>query len=99
VHDEHNKLGDVYTFDEVAAKFRIGRGSLADLIRHHPHYSKKGRVYRFSEADVFAIWEGMRCASNEAIGRLASRAAQAAKLPRSSNLQKLLTRRPRKISR
>jgi hypothetical protein len=99
--NDNKKLGQIYTFDEVCAKLRISRQSLTDLIAGTNFYSKKGRVYRFSDADLMAIWESMRCAStstNVHLDRTTSSAAPTAKAVRSSNLRKLLTKPPRKKS-
>jgi len=57
---DDGKLGDVYTFDEVCKKLRLSRRSLSDLIRATNFYSRKVRVYRFSDADILAIWASMR---------------------------------------
>lgn len=54
------KLGEIFTFDEVCKKLRISRRKLSDLIRGTHFYTRMGRLYRFSDADILAIWESMR---------------------------------------
>lgn len=90
------KLGEVYTFDEVCKKLRLSRRSLSDLIRGTNFYSRKRRVYRFSDADILAIWASMRSTSANEVQL--SHAGRTRKLARSvnSDLKKLLTGRPRK---
>src|SRR4051794_19283750 len=48
---DDGKLGEVYVFDEVCNKLKISRSSLSDLIRGTSFYSRKGDVYRFSDAE------------------------------------------------
>lgn len=91
---DDGKLGGVHTFDEVCNKLRLSRQSLSDLIRGTNFYSRKGRVYRFSDADIAAIWASMRPAS--AIEVRLPRSVGSRKVARSSNQLKLLTGKPRK---
>lgn len=93
---DDGKLGDVYTFDEVCKKLRLSRRSLSDLIRGTNFYSRKVRVYRFSEADILAIWASMRSTSANELQR--SHSVRTSKAARSinSDLRKLFTGRPRK---
>jgi hypothetical protein len=58
-------LGNVYTLNEAAAKLRVSRRAMQDIIVRLPFYSKNGRVYLFSDDDIMKIWEGMREESNE----------------------------------
>jgi hypothetical protein len=99
--NDNKKLGDVYTFAEAAAKLRVSPRAFHGIIRKFPHYAKNGRVYLFSDSDILAIWESMRCAStstNELRVRTSTSASRTPKVTRSSNLQKLFTGRPRKRS-
>jgi excisionase family DNA binding protein len=95
--NETLQLSDVYTFDEAAAKLRVSRQTMTTLIRRHPHFSKCGRVYRFSEADILAIWDAIRSEKEPAtaLGRSSSK-----RHPRPRNLTsadlRLLTGKPRK---
>ncbi|WP_182872322.1 helix-turn-helix domain-containing protein [Bradyrhizobium diazoefficiens] len=93
---DDGKLGDVYTFDEVCTKLRLSRQSLSDLIRGTNFYSRKGRVYRFSDADILAIWTSMRStAASDTEVRL-PKSVGTHGVARSSNQLKLLTGKPRK---
>lgn len=58
-------LGNVYSLNEAAAKLRMSRRAMQDMIKRLPFYSKNGRVYLFSDDDIMKIWEGMREESNE----------------------------------
>ncbi|WP_152104103.1 helix-turn-helix domain-containing protein [Bradyrhizobium ottawaense] len=89
------RLGEVFTFDEVCTKLRISRQKLSDLIRGTDFYTRIGRVYRFSDADILAIWESMRPhATGEARLPRSTRARQVG--ASSEQLKKLLTGKPRK---
>ena len=57
-------LGTILTMDEAAERLRISRRSLQDLVKDHPHYAANGRKKLFSEGDIAALWEAMRCRSN-----------------------------------
>lgn len=88
------KLGEVYTFDEVCKQLRLSRRSLSDLIRGTNFYSRKVRVYRFSDADILAIWASMRTTSANEV-RLPN-SGGTRKAATSSSQLKLLTGKPRK---
>ena len=60
----------VYTLNEAAAKLRMSRRALQNIIALQPFYSKNGKVYLFSERDLLNIWESMRKESNERLKRL-----------------------------
>src|ERR1700730_11590376 len=62
--NDNGPLGRIYTFDEAATELRVGKRSLQDIVKRHPHYAKNGRVYLFSENDIRLIWEGLRCHSS-----------------------------------
>jgi hypothetical protein len=53
--NDNDPLGTIYKFDEVAAKLRVGKRSLQEIIKSHPHYARNGRVYLFSENDIRLI--------------------------------------------
>lgn len=57
-------LGHILTMDEAAERLRISRRSLQELVKSHPHYAANGRKKLFSEGDIAALWEAMRCRSN-----------------------------------
>lgn len=93
--NEGDRLGEVYTIDEAASKLRVSRTTMMRLMRLYPHFSKCGHVYRFSEADILAIWSDMR---SEIEPRQPPQ-RHAAGAPRSTysptKLAKLLTGKPR----
>ena len=91
---DDGRLGDVFTFDEVCKKLRISRQKLSDLIRGTDFYTRMGRLYRFSDADILAIWESMRPSIAPEI-RLA-KFKRSRKVGASSERLKLLTGKPRK---
>lgn len=90
------RLGEVFTFDEVCKKLRISRQKLSDLIRGTDHYIRMGRLYRFSDADVLAIWESMRPSVTPET-RLA-KSGKSRNVGASLEQLKLLTGKPRKRS-
>lgn len=57
-------LPTILTMNEAAERLRISRRSLQDLIKKHPHYAANGRKKLFSESDLTALWEAMRCHSS-----------------------------------
>ncbi len=57
-------IGRIYSMDEAAAELHISRRALQDLIKTHPHYALNGHKKLFSETDIRALWEAMRCPSN-----------------------------------
>lgn len=50
----------VFTMNEVAARLRISRRALQELVKKHPFYANNGRKKLFAEADIVALWEAMR---------------------------------------
>lgn len=90
------RLGEVFTFDEVCKKLRISRQKLSDLIRGTDFYARMGRLYRFSDADILAIWESMRPPAARETRLPKSRKSR--QVGASSELKKLLTGKPRKRS-
>ncbi|WP_354269157.1 helix-turn-helix domain-containing protein [Bradyrhizobium japonicum] len=90
------RLGEVFTFDEVCKKLRISRQKLSDLIRGTDFYTRMGRLYRFSDADVLALWESMRPAVTRETRMPKFRMSR--KVGASSEQLKLLTGKPRKRS-
>lgn len=88
------RLGEVFTFDEVCKKLRISRQKLSDLIRGTDFYTRMGRLYRFSDADILAIWESMRPPATRETRLPKSRKSR--QVGASSAQLKLLTGKPRK---
>jgi hypothetical protein len=54
------KLDQIYTADEAAARLRLSNRALIKIARKSGHCSRVGRDYLFSEADLLAIWQDMR---------------------------------------
>ncbi|WLR98658.1 hypothetical protein [Shinella sumterensis] len=54
------KLDQIYTADEAAARLRLTNRALIKIAKKHGCCSRFGRDYLFSEADLFAIWEVLR---------------------------------------
>lgn len=98
--DEEKKLGEIFTLDEAAAKLRVSRTFLTQWIKKTNFYSKAGRIYRFSDADILSIWESMRAAPGSAYDKRPVREVAARRLRPSdpTRLRQLLTRQPRKRS-
>ncbi|MGY3342044.1 hypothetical protein ACVI1I_004165 [Bradyrhizobium sp. USDA 4459] len=90
------RLGEVFTFDEVCKKLKISRQKLSDLIRGTDFYTRMGRLYRFSDLDVLAIWESMRPSVTRETRSTKSRKSR--QVGASSEQLKLLTGKPRKRS-
>lgn len=54
------KLDQIYTADEAAARLRLTNRALIKIAKKHGCCSRFGRNYLFSEADLLAIWEVLR---------------------------------------
>lgn len=94
-------LGSVHTLNEAAHKLRMSRRALQDTIKRLPFYAKNGKVYLFSDSDIVAIWNGMRCDSictEEALKEVGTSAARTRKARPSSNLQRRIDEMLRKRS-
>ncbi|MCS4024960.1 MULTISPECIES: helix-turn-helix domain-containing protein [Bradyrhizobium] len=99
-------LGTISTTVEVMERLRVSRKTLYRLVALHlPGAARVGRDYRFEEADIMAIWRGMRSASCDYIcgnepqaNRTGSSGARTTKGKRSTSLQKRLTRKRPKLS-
>lgn len=57
-------LGELYTIDEVAQRFRVSRRKLQAIIRDRPYYRVIGRRKLFTEADIQRLYESLPCPSN-----------------------------------
>ena len=62
--NDNEPIGNIYKFEEAAAKLGVGKRSLQKIIKAHPHYARNGRVYLFCEKDIRLIWEGIHCHSS-----------------------------------
>lgn len=54
------RLNQIYTADEAAARLRLTNRGLIRLAKQYGLCSRRGRDYLFSESDLLAIWEVMR---------------------------------------
>ena len=55
------KIEGVLTTADVMARLRVSRKTLYVLVaKHLPNAARIGREYRFIEADIETIWNGMR---------------------------------------
>ena len=97
-------LGTVLTTAEVMARLRVSRKTLYLLVaKHLPNPARIGREYRFLEADIVTIFNGMRssCGSTCGVGNHTTHGSSGARMPKatkSARLQERLTKRPRKVS-
>ena len=56
-----SKIEGVMTTADVMARLRVSRKTLYLLVaKHLPNAARIGREYRFIEADIQTIWNGMR---------------------------------------
>lgn len=56
-------LGRVYTLNEAAEYLRMNSRSVAKVARKSGLCSVNGRDLLFSDSDLLAIWDSMRCPS------------------------------------
>lgn len=54
-------LETIYTLDEAAEKMRLKPRTLATFAKERGFCSVHGRTILFSESDLVANWEAMRC--------------------------------------
>ncbi|WP_407160656.1 helix-turn-helix domain-containing protein [Bradyrhizobium sp. STM 3557] len=86
------------------ARLRVSRKTLYLLVaKHLPNAARIGREYRFIEADIVTIFNGMRTSCVSTCGSAPPRpttssGGRTSKAGKSTNLQKLLTRRRQKVS-
>ena len=57
---EQGALGRIYTMKEAAARIRISRRALQDVIKRYPFYFPNGRRKLFTEADLANIVTALR---------------------------------------
>src|ERR1700719_4345480 len=55
---------ELYTLEEVAARFRVSRRTLQDFLREHPYYRVLGRRKLFTETDIQRLYEALPCPSS-----------------------------------
>jgi excisionase family DNA binding protein len=87
------------TLDEVAAYFRVSKRTMLEYVRQHPYYRMIGKRKLFTQADVLALEESLKCPSNSAPQsrgeRRTSRYAEPTSEFTSTDLLKHLTERSR----
>ncbi|MCL8385808.1 helix-turn-helix domain-containing protein [Xanthobacter aminoxidans] len=86
-------LGKIFTMEEAAAELRISRRALQDLVKDHPHYAQNGHRKLFSESDIRALWEAMRCHSSSSRPSRAKRRTGTSAEPTSDNTLRRLRER------
>ncbi|MGJ4951816.1 helix-turn-helix domain-containing protein [Bradyrhizobium sp. HKCCYLS20291] len=102
--NDNTPLDTVLTTADVMARLRVSRKTLYGLVaKHLPSAARVGRDYRFIEADIVTIFNGMRssCDSTCGGGRITTVGSSGGRTPKatkSGNLQKLLTKRRPKVS-
>ncbi|WP_410052813.1 helix-turn-helix domain-containing protein [Bradyrhizobium sp. SZCCHNRI1058] len=102
--NDNTPLDTVLTTADVVARLRVSRKTLYSLIaKHLPNAARVGRDYRFIEADIVTIFNGMRGSCDSTFGnalpaRTITSAAPTRKAVKSTSLRELLTKKPRKVS-
>lgn len=76
--NDNGPLGRIYSLDEAAAYLRASKQAVARTARKHGLCSVFGRAIRFSESDVLAIWDAMRCRSDSSNVKAATTGISAA---------------------
>jgi excisionase family DNA binding protein len=94
-------ITNVMTTADVMARLKVSRNTLYALIaKHLPNAARIGRDFRFIEADINTIWEGMR-SGDGSVGR-ETRAARGGYIGaghrggQSETLRAMLTKKRRK---
>ena len=62
--NDNGPLGRVFTLEEAAEYMRISKQAIAKAARANNLCSIFGRDMLFSESDLLALWDAMRCRSN-----------------------------------
>lgn len=62
--NDNGPLGKVYDLAEAATYLKMTNRALARIAKKTSHCSLRGRDILFSESDLLAIWDSMRCPSN-----------------------------------
>ncbi|CCD94619.1 hypothetical protein BRAO375_3660013 [Bradyrhizobium sp. ORS 375] len=102
--NDNTPLNTVLTTADVMARLRVSRKTLYALVaKHLPNAARVGRDYRFIEADIITIFNGMRGSCDSTFGgapkrRTGSSGARMPKGEKSTSLQKRLTKRRPKAS-
>ncbi|WP_316207282.1 helix-turn-helix domain-containing protein [Bradyrhizobium sp. SZCCHNR3118] len=102
--NDNTPLDTVLTTADVMVRLRVSRKTLYGLVaKHLPNAARVGRDYRFIEADIITIFEGMRTSCGSTFGvvsrtTVGSSGAPTPKATKSVSLQERLTKRRRKVS-
>ncbi|EHK56796.1 hypothetical protein [Allomesorhizobium alhagi] len=91
--DDEDKLGAIYTAEEVAGQLRITRRALIKFARDIGACSRVGRTYLFSAQDKLDIWQGLRAEPIRYHGRAVHVPAHQSPLNVSRSLQALLAKK------
>lgn len=67
--NDNGPLGRIYTLEEAADYLRMTKNALARLARRSGNCSLAGRNLLFSESDLMANWDEMRCRSQNSNDR------------------------------
>jgi excisionase family DNA binding protein len=87
---------ELFTVEEVAARFRVSRRTLQAFIREHPYYRTLGRRKLFTEADIARLYEALTCPSSLSGDTAVQTGTSAARSEASlwTKAQALLTEKP-----
>jgi hypothetical protein len=70
--NDNGPLGHIYSLEEAAAYLRTTKQAVARTARRFGLCSIFGRDLRFSDSDVLAIWDAMRCRSSSSSAKAAT---------------------------
>jgi excisionase family DNA binding protein len=77
---------ELFTIEEVAARFRVSRRTLQAHIRRFPFYRLLGRRKLFTEADIARLYEALPCPSPSNRRAKAARRSTASGAPTSASM-------------
>jgi hypothetical protein len=90
--DEGEKLDAIFSAEEASERLRITKRKLIKIARETGNCSRLGRDYLFSEADLLAVWQGLR---EPATPR--ERGSSSLELPHQVDYRDLLPRPPTRV--
>lgn len=70
--NDNGPLGRVFTLGEAADYLKTTRHAVSRVARRHGLCTVFGRDIRFSDSDVLAIWDVMRCRSDSSSAKAAT---------------------------
>jgi hypothetical protein len=100
-HDNDNgPLGRIYTLAEAAEYLRMSSKIVAKTARKHGLAVVANGEFLFSDSDLLAIWDAMRCHSNSVVAKEATTGTSAALSGDKafSSLRAQVTKKPRRRS-